>query len=387
MSDAPRGSTTPQRRLPGALTPLDVASGLLLKQLAPVPPRLVPLAEAHGRYGAPSRETAASLPRRHTATCDGWALHAADIVGASSYAPVPLTTPLHWIEAGEALPDGADCVVDPAAVDLAGPLPLIVLESFPGENIRRAGQDLAESWLADFEGRKLDALDLLAAEHAGLAHVPIRVPRVALVDIPSRSGTRATLSLIERLARAAGADVSRGSAQDRGIDATAEALRAVADADLILTVGGTGGGREDHAVDALERAGHVLAHGLALRPGRTAAVGSSGARPVIALPGMPDQALAVWWTLVEPALESLSAARPVSPMAWPLERKIASSIGLAEIVLLAQRDRRFDPLATGDLPLQRLREATHVYVVRGDSEGCAPGTEVQARPIRMDLLQ
>ncbi|MDB5507813.1 MAG: molybdopterin-binding protein [Hyphomicrobiales bacterium] len=387
MSDAPRGSTTPQRRLTGALTPLDVASRMLMKQLAPVPSRLVPLAEAYGRYGAASHEFAAAMPRRHTAACDGWAMRASDLVGASSYAPVPLTTPLHWIEAGDDLPEGADCVVDPAAVDLVGPLPLIVLESFPGENIRRAGQDLAENWLADFEGRKLDAFDLLAAEQAGLTHVQVRAPRVALVDIPSRSGAQATASLIERFVRAAGADVSRTSARDRGLDATAEALRAAADADLILTIGGTGVGRQDHAVDAIERAGQVLAHGLALRPGRTAALGSLGARPVIALPGLPDQALAVWWALVEPVLAALSAARPASPRGLVLERKIASSIGLAEIVLLAQRDQRLDPLATGDLPLQRLRGATHVLVVGGDSEGCAPGTEVHARPIRTDLLQ
>lgn len=355
-------------------------------QLAPVSPRLVPLADAYGRYGAPPHEIAAAVPRRHTAACDGWAMRAGDLVGASSYAPVPLTSPLHWIEAGDDLPDGADCVVDPAAIELGGPLPMIVVESFPGENIRRAGQDLAESWLADLEGRKLDAFDLLAAEQAGLTHLQVRAPRVALMDIPSRSGAQATASLIERLVRDAGADVSRTIARDRGMDATADALRAAADADLILTIGGTGVGRQDHTVDAIECAGHVLAHGLALRPGRTAALGSLGARPVIALPGLPDQALAVWWALVEPTLSALNAARPALPRGLLLERKIASSIGLAEIVLLAQRGQRLDPLAAGDLPLQRLREATHVLIVGGDSEGCAPGTEVQARPIRTDLL-
>ena len=78
--------------------------------------------------------------------------------------------------------------------------------------------------------------------------------------------------------------------------------------DLLLTVGGSGVGRTDAAVMALARCGEVLAHGIALQPGRTSAVGRIGKIPVIALPGAPDQALAGWWTLALPVVDLLCGA-------------------------------------------------------------------------------
>ena len=87
-------------------------------------------------------------------------------------------------------------------------------------------------------------------------------------------------------------------------------------------------------VMALAQRGEVIAHGIALQPGRTAAVGRIGQYPVVALPGAPDQALAAWWTLALPALDRLSGRTAAQDVTLPLARKIASSVGIAEIVLL-----------------------------------------------------
>ena len=112
-----------------------------------------------------------------------------------------------------------------------------------------------------------------------------------------------------------------------------------------MTVGGTGVGRTDAAVTALATRGKVLAHGIALQPGRTAAVGRIGKTPVVVLPGAPDQALAAWWTLALPVLDRLSGRRPRKTLTLPLARKIASGVGIAEIVLLERKqgivDRRW----------------------------------------------
>ena len=107
-------------------------------------------------------------------------------------------------------------------------------------------------------------------------------------------------------------------------------------------------------------AARSIAHGIALQPGRTAAVGRIGKTPVIALPGAPDQALAAWWTLALPALDRLSGRRPRQTVTLPLARKIASSVGIAEIVLLERKRRRLDaagdrrPVARGDRPRRRM---------------------------------
>ena len=62
--------------------------------------------------------------------------------------------------------------------------------------------------------------------------------------------------------------------------------------DLLIAIGGSGVGRRDAGIAALAQRGEIVAHGIALQPGRTSAIGRIGKIPVIVLPGAPDQALA-----------------------------------------------------------------------------------------------
>jgi molybdopterin biosynthesis enzyme len=118
-----------------------------------------------------------------------------------------------------------------------------------------------------------------------------------------------------------------------------------------------------------------------LQPGHTTAIGRIGSAPVIAMPGAPDQALAVWWTLVLPILDRL-AARQRGTATLPLARKIASSVGVAEIVLLERRVDEWMPLAIGDLPLETVARADAWLLVSADSEGYAAGTPTDAYLLR-----
>ena len=104
--------------------------------------------------------------------------------------------------------------------------------------------------------------------------------------------------------------------------------------------------------------------------------------PVIALPGTPDQALAAWWTLGLPVLDRLAGLSPREPVSLPLARKIASSVGLAEIVLLEKIESRWMPLAIGDLSLDAIARADAWLAVPGGSEGFAAGTPVDGYILR-----
>jgi hypothetical protein len=66
----------------------------------------------------------------------------------------------------------------------------------------------------------------------------------------------------------------------------------------------------------------------------------------------------------------------------PLARKVASSVGLAEIVLLERRDDSWMPLAIGDLPLETAARADAWLLVSGGSEGYAAGTPAKAYLLR-----
>jgi molybdopterin biosynthesis enzyme len=317
-------------------------------------------------------------PPRDVAAVDGYAFGARDLVGVSSYSPLPLTTSPVWVEAGEAMPDGCDCVLDSDSVDLSGPLPQVLAEAIPGQGVRRAGGDIAAGILVAEAGRRVLPRDLLMARAAGIARLKVRRPRLGVVNVP---GGAVTADLIAESARAAGADVVSSMAAGRDAESIAAALGDGA-YDLLLTVGGSGVGRTDAAVMALAARGEVFAYGIALQPGRTSAVGRVGKTPVVVLPGAPDQALAAWCTLALPVLDRLSGRRPRKTVNLPLARKIASGVGIAEIVLLERKQDLWATLAVGELSLEAIARAEAWLVVSGGSEGFAAGSPVDAYMLR-----
>jgi molybdopterin molybdotransferase len=351
---------TSSQRLPASLTSLDMALAALLRDVKP--------AAAHARTGgasraAPEMPALKSWPPHDIAASDGWALRASDLVGASSYTPLLLARPPGWVEAGDKIPDGCDCVLDEDSVDLTGPIAQVLSEAIPGQGIRRKGGAIADP------SRIVDAW-----RPGGLSAHP---PRVRVVNVP---GGDLTARLIANGLREAGAKMVSVEAAARDALSIGNQLDG-SDSDLLIVVGGSGVGRTDASVLALAACGKMIAHGLALQPGRTAAVGRIGQTPVIVIPGAPDQALAAWWPIVQPVLDRLGA-RQRGTLTLPLTRKIASSVGIAEIALLRREKDSWMRLAVGDLPFETIARADAWLLVPDGSEGYAAGMPANAYLLR-----
>ena len=368
---------TPNQRLPASLTPLDAALNALLEGLGPVSPTALPLNQALRGIAAEMPPLSAH-PSHDIAATDGFALCARNLAGASSYSPVPLAMVPVWVEAGDAIPDGCDCVLDSDSVDVSGPISQVVAEAIPGQGVRRAGVDIAAGSNLVEAGRRIVARDLLIAHAADIAQLEVRRPRVRIVNVP---GGTATADWIAASARIAGADVISLTATARDTASIAVAID-VSVCDLQLIVGGSGVGRTDAGVTALAERGEVFAHGIALQPGRTSAVGRIDTTPVVVLPGAPDQAFAAWWTLAMPVLDRLSGRRPRKTLNLPLARKIASLVGVAEFVLLEREQGAWVTLAAGELSLDAIARAEAWLVIPGGSEGSAAGAGVDAYMLR-----
>jgi molybdopterin molybdotransferase len=368
--------TSPQR-LPNSLTPLDQALDALLQGVEPVAPVELPLAKAL-RCIAAEMPPLPAHPPRDTAAVDGFAFRARDLVGASSYSPLPLTTAPIWVEAGEAMPQACDCVLDSDSLDASGPMPQVLAEAVPGQGVCRAGGDIAAGRLVVEAGWRVRPRDLLLARAVGLERLSVRRPRLRIVNVPAGSVTAA---MIAESAQAAGAEAVSCTAAGRDAESIAAAFDGDA-CDLLLIVGGSGVGHTDAAVTALAARGKVLAHGIALQPGRTAAMGRIGATPVLVLPGAPDHAFAAWWALALPVFDRLSGRRPRKTVSLPLARKIASSVGIAEIVLLERHRDQWAALAVGELSLDAIARAEALLVISGGSEGFAAGSPVNAYMLR-----
>ena len=362
-----------------SLTPLDIALAALLRGLEPLTVIELSLREALGCVAAELPPLNA-YPPYNIAMNDGWVLRARDLVGASSYTPLALTNLPPWVEAGDKIPEDCDCVLDIGVLDQTGPIIQVLAEAIPGQGVRRIGGDIADGF-AVAPGLRLRPIDLLAARAGGLKKMKVRRPEVRIVNIPATTGDLTTAQLIEESARATGAGVVSAEAASRDAASIAKTLEATA-CDLLITIGGSGAGYTDATVAALLQQGEVLAHGIALQPGRTSAIGRIGNTPVIALSGAAGPALGAWWALALPVLDRLSARQSRRTTTLPLARKIASSVGIAEIALLARKDDTWSPLAVGDLSFEALVGADAWLMAPGNSEGFAAGAPVAAYMLR-----
>jgi molybdopterin biosynthesis enzyme len=154
-----------------------------------------------------------------------------------------------------------------------------------------------------------------------------------------------------------------------------------ADPDAVVVIGGTGSGRHDHTVEALASLGEVVAHGVALLPAETTALGFVRDRAVLALPGRLDAALAAWHLLGRSVLTLLAGAQDPMPMRQAkLTHKVTSSVGLAELVPVRCDNDLATPIASGYVPLCALAQAQGWIFIKPESEGYPAYSEVMVRP-------
>ncbi|BDG73514.1 molybdopterin-binding protein [Roseomonas fluvialis] len=364
-----------------SLTVLDEATALLLAGIAAVAPRSLPLAEAVGCVLAVPLEATAPAPPCAVARWDGWAIAAADTLGAGPYAPAVLSVPPRLLQPGDALPPGTDAVLPLPELVREGPFAQVLDAVAPGSGVRWPGEDAAAGTLLRAAGERLSPLDLPVLAALGVTEVAVRRPRLgwlAIGDEIMADGGRDTLfATCAALAQAAGAALLRLPPAPDDAAAIAGALRAGAEVcDLLLAVGGTGDGAGDVTAAGLREAGRLALHGIGARPGTTAGFGEVALRPVVLLPGSPGDAPAAWLLLVRPALDALTGAVPTPPLRARLARKVTSTVGLVELAPLRRlADGRAEPLATGALPLHALASGA-VLILPAASEGAEAGTEI-----------
>jgi molybdopterin biosynthesis enzyme len=151
--------------------------------------------------------------------------------------------------------------------------------------------------------------------------------------------------------------------------------------DAVVVIGGTGTGRNDTTVRTLASMGELIVHGIGLLPGETTAFGTVGARPVLALAGRLDAALAAWHVLGRVMLARLSGSREEPPTRTAkLTHKVSSPVGLSELVPVRCEGLSVTPIASGYVPFAALAQANGWIFIEPDSEGYPAQSEVVIRP-------
>ena len=323
----------------------------MLAEVAPVAGReFVPVRAALGRVLAAGIVAPHDVPAHDNSAMDGYAIRFDSLVAEGETRLAVVGTAFAGkafsglvgkgqavrIMTGAVLPAGADTVVVQEAVRVEGDAVLVPPGQKPGQNTRRAGEDLARGALALPAGKQVGPAELGLIASLGIAEVEVvRRLRVAFfstgdelasIGTPLAPGqiydsNRYTLhGLLTRL----GAEViDLGVVPDRP-EALESALReASAMADAIVTTGGVSVGEADFIKEVLARLGEVRFWKLNIKPGRPMAFGKVGDAWLFGLPGNPVAVMVSYTQFALDALRRLSGVDPVPPR--PLLTAIAAN--------------------------------------------------------------
>lgn len=223
------------------------------------------------------------------------------------------------IMTGATVPAGTDTVVMQEQVQRAADEAVIGAGHKPGQNVRRAGEDLAAGEVAIDAGILLRPAHLGLIASLGVGEVRVRRrPRVAFFSTgdelasigealgPGQIYDSNRYTLYGMLQRLSVEVIDLGVVRDNRADLEQALLAAAAQADVVITSGGVSVGEADFVTETLDRIGEVGFWTVAIKPGRPIAFGRVAGALFFGLPGNPVSVMVTFYQLVQPALRILA---------------------------------------------------------------------------------
>jgi molybdenum cofactor synthesis domain-containing protein len=323
------------------LIPLPDAVAEVVAACPPLPPTQLPLDLALGRVLAEAVAAAEPVPPFANTAMDGYAVRAADVVGASESRPIRLRVigtlaaggaPSTPVGPGEALrimtgapfPPGADSIAIVETTRADGDEVEIRAEVRTGEHVRGAGEDVAAGQEVFAAGTALGPGHLGVLASVGREKVAVvRGPVVGVLSTgdeliegpvelaPGQIRDSNRRCLLALLRRDGFEPVDLGIARDVEADIRAHLVEGAKACDALLTSGGVSMGDFDYVKKVLDDIGDMHWMQVAIRPAKPFAfgvvAGGSGHRtPVFGLPGNPVSSMVSYELLARPGLRRLA---------------------------------------------------------------------------------
>ncbi|MCC7484870.1 MAG: molybdopterin molybdotransferase MoeA [Burkholderiales bacterium] len=396
--------------------PVEKAREVIARYLSPVTTmERVNVRAALGRVLARDVISPLDVPAHDNSAMDGYAVRHADLVtdgevtlniAGSSFAGAPFPGVVGAGEAirimtGGVVPAGADTIVMQEHATASGDRVVIGKGHRRGQNLRKAGEDLAAGQVALARGRALRPADIGLVSSLGIGEVPVyRRLRVAffstgdeLVSIGSRPGpgqlfdsNRYTIyGMLKRLDCEL---IDMGVVRDDPAALERAFREAAAAADVVVTSGGVSVGEADFVRDLLRRMGEVVFWKIAMKPGRPLAYGRIGGAHFFGLPGNPVSVMVTFYQFVREALLRLAGREPVSPVPTfrvPCVSNLTKVPGRTEFqrgILERHADGAWRVRVTGEQGsgiLRSMSEANCFIVLPADQGDVAPGALVEVQ--------
>ncbi len=329
----------------------------------------VPLDAALGRVLAADVISPVDVPSFDRSNVDGFAVVAVDTFGASEEAPrtvhladeaiqtgvVPKTAIRPGIAVaiatGGMVPRGADAVVMVEYAESDGGELLIARATTAGSGVTFAGTDITSGETVLRCGQLLTSRDTGVLAAIGVAAVDVwRKPVVAILSTgdeiiapgePMEPGKvyDSNGQVLADAVRELGCEPKRLGVTHDDMAALRDRLQhALETCDVVLLSGGTSKGAGDlsYRVVAELRDPGIVAHGVALKPGKPICLAATHGRPVVVLPGFPTSAIFTFHEFVAPVLRLLAGRGAQERTVVParLAVKVNSEIGRTEYLLV-----------------------------------------------------
>ena len=401
----------------GATLTVAAAQRQILDTLQPISGyEAVAVRDAFGRVLARDVVAPFDVPAHDNSAMDGFAVRAEDlsaerpttlqVVGTAlaggGFSGIVGSGQAVRVMTGAVLPRGADVVVVQEVVREAGERGVeIPTGQRTGQNIRRAGEDIARGNVALPAGKRVGAAELGLLASLGIAEVAVvRRLRVAFLSTgdelasigrslaPGEVYDSNRYTVHGALRRLDVDLIDMGVVRDEPAAMESAFSLAAAQADVVITTGGVSVGEADFVKAMVARLGEVRFWKIAIKPGRPMAFGRIGDAWLFGLPGNPVAVMVAFYLFVADALRKLSGQDPL-PVHPTLRAPCAGAIrkmkGRREFVrgILFEGDGgwqvRPGPLQ-GSGVLSSMSSANCFIVLPEEGSDVAPGDLVEVQP-------
>ena len=342
--------------------------------LTPTDIELVPLHESLSRIISEDIISPVNVPSFDRSNYDGFAVVARDTIGADEEHPVRINLLSQEIPAGcvpeveisslsaasiatgGMLPRGADAIVMIEHTEVEesndGSRTLLVRRpSATGFGITYAGTDISENEVLLRRGDRLTSRDTGVLAAVGISRVPVwKKPRVAIISTgdevispmdtmkPSLVYDSNARILADAVRELGGEPVELGIVKDDIQQLRDYLKRGIADCDVVLLSGGTSKGAGDLSYQVVQELNDpgIVAHGVALKPGKPICLAATDRKPVVILPGFPTSAIFTFHEFLAPVIQALAGGTRESQQSQTakLAVRVNSEVGRTEYLLV-----------------------------------------------------